>query len=232
MPRLCEAAGFRTRADFACDQPVDACGYIAADAVVHLRDAALAESDGWMGVALPNYSTLDTVRRGDAVLRRSATDRVLDVSDVNALVRDYAQLSANSQAHEEWWGGAIALDHFLEGALDDFLVALDAPGPSVHQWRAWVVNTQCSWQEGSHWFTVAIGVANVCRLAAEQPPEAGARSCGASASGIAEQARKRPAATPPSCGFSDRAIRPAARLRHNPLEQTRAGLLQSNLCHQ
>ena len=42
---LCRA-GWRTRADLACNQPVDACGYIAANAIVRLRDAALAEADG------------------------------------------------------------------------------------------------------------------------------------------------------------------------------------------
>eukprot|EP00969_Alexandrium_andersonii_P034223 1496208-Alexandrium_andersonii.AAC.1 len=63
---LFRRAGWRTRVDLACDQPTDACGYIAADAVVRLRDAALAEADGWMGAALPDYSSLGSVRRGEA----------------------------------------------------------------------------------------------------------------------------------------------------------------------
>ena len=50
---MCVAAGFRVRAELSWDQPMSACGYIAADAVVRLRDAALAEllyaraSHGW-----------------------------------------------------------------------------------------------------------------------------------------------------------------------------------------
>ena len=50
---------------------------------------------------------------------------------------------------EEWYGGAVALDHFHIG-VSDFLMDLDA----VH--RIWVVNTQNSTQAGSHWFTVAL----------------------------------------------------------------------------
>ena len=43
---ICTSAGLHVRADLSCDQPTDACGYIAADAVVRLRDAALAETQG------------------------------------------------------------------------------------------------------------------------------------------------------------------------------------------
>ena len=43
---ICTAAGLHVRADLSCDQPTDACGYIVADAVVRLRDAALAETQG------------------------------------------------------------------------------------------------------------------------------------------------------------------------------------------
>ena len=71
---LCRRVGWRTRADLACDQPVDACGYIAADAVVRLRDAALSEPDGWMSAPLPDYSELACLHRGQAVLRQSSSD--------------------------------------------------------------------------------------------------------------------------------------------------------------
>ena len=68
---ICRSLGLHTRADLSCDQPTDACGYIAADAVVCLRDAALAEADGWLTSALPEYATLATVRRGESILRRA-----------------------------------------------------------------------------------------------------------------------------------------------------------------
>ena len=194
---LCRA-GWRTRADLACDQPVDACGYIAADAVVRLRDAALAEADGWMGAALRDYSTMGSVRRGEAVLRRSAADRVLEVADVNTLVRAYSHLDANAQAHEEWWGGAIGQDNFLEGALDDFLSALGVGISRGHQWRAWVVNTQTSRQAGSHWFTVAVGVVSDIRPAAGLPPEAAARAGAAAGAAAAGRPSKRPGKEPPA----------------------------------
>ena len=150
---ICSKAGWRTRAELSCDQPMDACGYIAADAVVRLRDSALAEIDGWMTSSLPDYSTLTSVRRGEAALQRGGAERVLEVADVNALVRHYAHLDAHPHAQEEWWGGAVALDYFLHVALSDFLESVaEGPGLHQHQWRAWVVNTQSSWQEGIHWF--------------------------------------------------------------------------------
>ena len=40
---------------------------------------------------------------------------MLEIADVNALVRQYSHLEAHLQAHEEWWGGAISLDNFLGG---------------------------------------------------------------------------------------------------------------------
>ena len=63
---ICRWVGLHTRADLSCDQPTDACGYIAADAVVCLRDAALAEADGWLTAVLPEYASLATVQRGEA----------------------------------------------------------------------------------------------------------------------------------------------------------------------
>ena len=100
---ICSTAGLRTRAELSCDQPIDACGYIAADAVVRLRDSALAETDGWMTTTLPDYSSLASVRRGEAALQRRGAERVLEVADVNALARHYSHLDAHPHAHEEWW---------------------------------------------------------------------------------------------------------------------------------
>ena len=82
---ICTSAGLHARADLSCDQPTDACGYIAADAVVRLRDAALAETDGWLTAVLPSYANLAAVRRGEAPLGRSGAERVLEVADINAI---------------------------------------------------------------------------------------------------------------------------------------------------
>ena len=144
MAAFCRSVGFHTRAELSCDQPTDACGYIAADAVVCLRDAALAEAEGWLTAALPEYASLAAVRRGEAALRRDAAERVLEVVDVNALVRHYSHLEANLQAHEAWWGGAVSLDKLLDAGLAEFLDSL-ARGQQAqhrHRWRTWVVNTQ------------------------------------------------------------------------------------------
>ena len=128
---ICTSAGLHARADLSCDQPTDACGYIAADAVVRLRDAALAEAEGWLTAALPDYASLAAVRRGEAALGRGGAERVLEEADVNALVRHYSHLEAHSQAHEEWWGGAVSLDNFLDGGLAEFLCSL-AEGQEAH----------------------------------------------------------------------------------------------------
>ena len=73
-------------------------------------------------------------------------------------MRHYSHLDEHPQAHEEWWGGAVGLDHFLHSALSDFLESMaEGQGRHEHQWRAWVVNTKFSWQQGSHWFTVVVG---------------------------------------------------------------------------
>ena len=171
VAKILRAAGWTTRADLTCDQVADACGFIAADAAVRLRDAALAEPDGWASTALPDYSTEASVRRGEAALGRPASsaaehaNRVLEVAHVNELVRSYANLTSDTQSQEEWWGGAIALDYFLEGALEDFLDSARAPGHRSHKWRVRVVNTQSSRHAGSHWFTVAVGLACAAEVA-------------------------------------------------------------------
>ena len=123
--------------DLSNDQPIDACGYIAADVIVRLREAALAAGDSWHTSPLPDYSQEHWIHRGNAVLGREDEDRILDSDDVNRLVRHYSGLSQNPQAREEWWGGPIALDHFLQGlgeAVRDFVEC-----SSTHLWRAWAV---------------------------------------------------------------------------------------------
>ena len=44
---MCQDAQWKTVRDLYNDQPLDACGYIAADAVCRMREAALAEADSW-----------------------------------------------------------------------------------------------------------------------------------------------------------------------------------------
>ena len=121
---ICTSVGLHVRADLSCDQPTDACGYIAADAVVPLRDAALAETQGWLTATLPHYSDLSAVRRGEGVLSRDEAERVLQVVEVNALVRHYSHLDAHSHSQEEWWGGPISLDNFRDGGLTELLNSL------------------------------------------------------------------------------------------------------------
>ena len=44
---MCGEAKWKISTDLCNDQPLDACGYIAADAVWRLREAAFAEANGW-----------------------------------------------------------------------------------------------------------------------------------------------------------------------------------------
>ena len=55
------------------------------------------------------------IDRGNQVLRKGHLDRILNSDEVNRLVRHYSGLVQRSQAAEEWWAGAVALDHFLIG---------------------------------------------------------------------------------------------------------------------
>ena len=156
---MCREAKWKISSELCKDQPLDACGYIAADAVCRLREAALAEANGWHHMKLPDYASLECIERGNQVLRKGHLDRILDSDQVNRLVRRYSYVDQRSQADEEWWAGAVALDHFLIG-LPDFASELAATTSSKqHRWRAWIVNTQSSAQCGSHWFTVVVGVA-------------------------------------------------------------------------
>ena len=145
-------------ADLCNDQPLYACGYIAADAVCRLRHAALSEANSWHDIQLPEYAQLECISRGNKVLRKKGDHRILDTDEVNRLVRHYSHLDQRRQAAEEWWAGAVALDHFLTG-LPIVVKEITTTGPHTqHQWRAWVVNTQTSRQLGSHWFTVVVGI--------------------------------------------------------------------------
>ena len=121
-----------------------------------LREAALAEANGWHRMKLPDYARLECVGRGNQVLRKRDLDRILDSDQVNRLVRHYSCLDQNSQAEEEWWAGAVALDHFLIGLPDLVSELAAATSGQQHRWRAWIVNTQSSAQLGSHWFAVVV----------------------------------------------------------------------------
>ena len=156
---MCREAKWKISRDLCNDHPFDACGYIAADAVCRLREAALAEANGWHRMKLPDYARLECIDRGNQVLRKRNLDRILDSDQVNRLVRHYSHVDQRSQAEEEWWAGAVALDHFLiglPGMVDE--LAANSSGQQ-HRWRAWIVNTQSSAQLGSHWFTVVVGAA-------------------------------------------------------------------------
>ena len=152
-------AHWKISADLCNDQPLDACGYIAADAVCRLRDAALSEANHWHDIQLPDYAQLTCISRGIKVLRKRGDHRILDTDEVNRLVRHYSHLDQRHQAAEEWWAGAVALDHFLTG-LPNVVEEITTTSPHTqHRWRAWAVNTQTSRQLGSHWFTVVVGAA-------------------------------------------------------------------------
>ena len=112
---MCREAKWQTVADLSSDQPLDACGYIAADVVCRLRDIALAEGSNWHRERLPDYSQLECIHRGNRVLNKIEDDRILDTDQVNRLVRYYTFLDQCPQAAEEWWGGAIAIYHFITG---------------------------------------------------------------------------------------------------------------------
>ena len=167
---MCREAHWHTSTDLCNDQPIDACGYIAADAVCRLREAALREGGGWHHILLPDYAQLHCIHRGNEVLRRTDDDRTLDSDQVNSLVRHYSHLHERRGAAEEWWGGAVGLDHFLIG-LSTFAEELSTTtSDKQHQWRAWVVNTQTSAQPGSHWFVVVVAAkTQLPQSAAEHP---------------------------------------------------------------
>ena len=160
LAETCLASGVRTAAALSSDQPTDACGYIAADVVVTLRDYALASGERWFDAPLEPYTTTACVVRGNEVLSEPSEEaQVLETKEVNQLVRSYAHLAEHVRAHEEWWGGAVALDHFIDGVCQFVRSAHDGTVTAEHKWRGWVVNTQTSTQPGSHWFTVCLAVA-------------------------------------------------------------------------
>ena len=169
--------------DLCNDQPLDACGYIAADAVCRLRDAALSVANSCHHIQLPDYAQLECISRGNKALRKKGEDRILDADEVNRIVRHYSHLDQRHQAAEEWWAGAVALDHFLTG-LPNTVEEITAIGPHTqHRWRAWAVNTQTSRQLGSHWFTVVVGTqtqllhstAEHCTITLSSGPQHGRR---------------------------------------------------------
>ena len=152
-------AHWKVSADLCNDQPLDACGYIAADAVCRLREAALSEANSWHVKQLPDYAQLECISRGNKVLGKKGDERILESDEVNRLVRHYSHLEERHQAAEEWWAGAVALDHFLTGLPNVVEEITTTSSHTQHRWRAWAVNTQTSRQLGSHWFTVVVGAA-------------------------------------------------------------------------
>ena len=132
---------------------------MAADAVCRLREAALAEANACHRKKLPDYGRLGCIDRGNQMLRKRDIDRILDSDEVNRLVRHYSHVDQRNQAEEEWWAGAVALDHFLIGMpcmVDELATTTSG---QQHRWRAWIVNAPSSAHVGSHLFTVAVGAA-------------------------------------------------------------------------
>ena len=128
--------------------------------MVRLRDCALGSGQGWIDAPLEPYTSTACVVRGNVVLGEASEEaRVLGTEEVNQLVRCYAHLAEHIHAQEEWWGGAVALDHFIDGVCQFVRSAHDGTVTAEHKWRGWVVNTQTSTQPGSHWFTVCLAVA-------------------------------------------------------------------------
>jgi hypothetical protein len=89
---MCQEAAWKTTRDLRNDQPLDACGYIAADAVCRLREAAFAEADGWHHMRLPDYARQECIDRGNKLLHKTDLDRILNSDQVNRLVRHFSHL--------------------------------------------------------------------------------------------------------------------------------------------
>ena len=189
LANIVKESSINVHTDFSDGQPVDSCGYIAAEVVARLRDVALSEGDSWLQWPLPR-EFVDCIVKGSTILDTVASNgaRVLHEGEVNSLVRAFSNLDTNIGAHEEWWGGAVALDCFLQG-LHEFLRMRGKQ--EQHQWRAWVVNTQSSSQQGSHWFTVVVGVKHVAEPATADTMQATRTSAAESASRHSEQPPKK-----------------------------------------
>ena len=80
-----------------------------------------------------NASTVETKRYAREIL----TDQV------NRLIRHYTYVDQRSHAEEEWWAGAVALDHFL--------IAYQAC------WTRWLQPLQISSTNGGHELLWALG---------------------------------------------------------------------------
>ena len=171
---MLKGAEMQVRADLTGGQQKDACGFIASDAVQQLRQAAIADVNSWWSAILPDYSTVECISKGQQILQ--CDQRILDSDQVNQLVREYCNIPSDSQVNEEWWAGAVALDHFLQGLIETAKEILSPASRSQHGCKIWIVNTQSSRRSGSHWFTVAIGAQRPqkeqklpYRLATQQP---------------------------------------------------------------
>ena len=101
---MLRSAHWNISADLCNDQPLDACGYIAADAVCRLREAALSDADSWHDIQLPDYAQQECISRGNKLLRKKDYERILDTNEVNRLVRHYSHLNSRQQA-----AGAVLL---------------------------------------------------------------------------------------------------------------------------
>ena len=95
---MMESLGWAVASDFDDAQQLDACGYIAADAVCALRAAALTKCNSWFDVKLRNYGSLACVKQGNEILGKPGGDRVLDQDEINRLVRRYSSIDQSREA--------------------------------------------------------------------------------------------------------------------------------------
>ena len=63
LARRYRQADVDVAAELLSDQPTNACGYIAAEAVVNLRNNAMARGSEWLRTRLPEYSCVACVIR-------------------------------------------------------------------------------------------------------------------------------------------------------------------------
>lgn len=93
---MCRQAKWKVSKELCNNQPFDACGFIAANAVCRLREAVLAGANGWHRMQLPDYARLECIDRGNRVLR----NRILNSDQVDRLVRHQSYVDQSSQAEE------------------------------------------------------------------------------------------------------------------------------------
>ena len=130
-------------------QPLNACGYVAADAAVALHAFFVTLGRGWHQQPIPTASP-ERVREGNAVLALPGGDAasLLTGDEIIELATVWSRCQATGCA---WLSGCLSLTNFYAG-IEVF--AAEALAADSEHWRAFVVNTLDD--VGSHWFTVIL----------------------------------------------------------------------------